>query len=140
MIERIVVGHDGSPNARVAVQWALDLARAVDAEVVVVHAVGLLETSEMRQAGLDREARRAQFESEWCGDLDAVGVRTQRLMVDGDPVTVLLRTADEVGADLLVVGSRGLGDRPELLLGSTSTQVAQRSKKPVVVVPPESAS
>lgn len=139
MIERIVVGLDGSQNAQLALRWALDLARVVSAEVVAVHAVGLLEASERGKGEHDRDVLRARFESEWCRDLDTVEVPTQRLMVDGDPVLVLLRTAEEVGADLVVVGSRGLGDRPELMLGSTSTQVTQRSTKPVVVVPPDCA-
>ena len=46
---------------------------------------------------------------------------------DGNPVQVLLAVADEVDADLIVVGSRGFGGFPTLLLGSTSTQLAQHS-------------
>jgi nucleotide-binding universal stress UspA family protein len=56
--------------------------------------------------------------------------------VDGDPVTVLLETAEREGADLVVVGSRGVGGHPDLLLGSTSHQVIRFSRRPVVVVPP----
>jgi nucleotide-binding universal stress UspA family protein len=47
----------------------------------------------------------------------------------------LLEVADEVDADLIAVGSRGLGGFPELLLGSTSTQLAQHSRRPVLIVP-----
>ena len=54
---------------------------------------------------------------------------------EGTPVTSLLELADEVDADLLVVGSRGVGGFPGLLLGSTSTQVAQHARRPVVIVP-----
>ena len=67
--------------------------------------------------------------------LDAAGVVSRRLVRDGNPVSVLLAMADDEQADLIVVGSRGLGGYPELLLGSTSTQVAQRAHCPVTVFP-----
>jgi nucleotide-binding universal stress UspA family protein len=54
---------------------------------------------------------------------------------DGNAVTVLLTLADELDADLIVVGSRGVGGFPQLLLGSTSTQLAQHAHRPVLVVP-----
>jgi nucleotide-binding universal stress UspA family protein len=47
----------------------------------------------------------------------------------------VLVAADDEDVDLIVLGSRGLGGYPELLLGSTSTQVAQHSSRPVTIVP-----
>ena len=58
-------------------------------------------------------------------------------MLDGPPVDVLLRAANEVEASLVVVGRRGTGGRPELLLGSTAHQVVEHSTCPVLVVPPD---
>ena len=137
-IERIVVGVDGSDNARKALGWAAQLARSLDAEVVAVHSVGLLERFASGQhQDLDATLADARhlFDTEWCAPLDELTVRSTRLVRDGNPVTVLLAVADEFDAGLIVVGSRGLGGYPELLLGSTSTQVAQHSKRPVVIVP-----
>jgi nucleotide-binding universal stress UspA family protein len=54
---------------------------------------------------------------------------------DGHPVQVLLDVADDVDADMIVVGSRGFGGFPQMLLGSTSTQLAQHSRRPVLIVP-----
>jgi nucleotide-binding universal stress UspA family protein len=56
-------------------------------------------------------------------------------MCDGPPAAVVLAAADDADVDLIVLGSRGVGQYPEQLLGSTSTQVAQHSTRPVTVVP-----
>jgi nucleotide-binding universal stress UspA family protein len=134
MIRRIVVGVDGSANARKALEWAVDLAGALGAEIVVVHAVGLREAASERAE--HKHELQARFESDWCAPLAGSGLRAQRLLLDGDPVSVLLRAVEQQDADLVVVGCRGVGDRPELLLGSTSSHLVQASDRPVVVVPP----
>jgi len=135
-IERIVVGVDGSANSKTALAWAADLARALDAEVVAVHSVGLLERfASGQQDAADATDARLLFDTDWCSVLDDPTVRSTRLLRDGSPVTVLLGAAEEYDAGLVVVGSRGLGGYPELLLGSTSTQVAQHCNRPVVIVP-----
>jgi nucleotide-binding universal stress UspA family protein len=136
MIERIVVGVDGSANARAALDWAAALAEGVQAEVLAVHGVGLRERAALHGDGRDEAWLRAQFDDVWCAPLANRAIRRRRLLLDGDPVSVLLRTIRDEHADLLVVGCRGVGERPELLLGSTSAQVTQRSPVPVVVIPP----
>jgi nucleotide-binding universal stress UspA family protein len=137
-LERIVVAVDGSDNSLTAVDWAAQLAGATGAEVVAVHALGLLErmdTEDPVPAQPNRDEIQRRFETTWCAPLDRVGVRSRRLIRDGNPVSVVLAVADEEDADLVVLGSRGLGGYPEQLLGSTSTQVAQRSTRPVTIVP-----
>ena len=136
-IERIIVGVDGSENSRRALQWSADLAQALDAEVIAVHSVGLLERmieGTEHVEGTYSDARH-KFDTEWCAALEQPGLRSTRLMRDGNPVSVLLAAADDYDAHLIVVGSRGVGGYPELLLGSTSTQLAQLSMRPVTVIP-----
>jgi nucleotide-binding universal stress UspA family protein len=137
-LERIIVAVDGSENSLVALRWAVDLASAVHAEVVAVHALGLLEQLDVGEpvpSQPNREDIQRQFEVTWCEPLEQAGVACRRVLRDGNPVTVLLDVAEEEDADLVVLGSRGLGGYPEALLGSTSTQVAQRSTRPVTIVP-----
>jgi nucleotide-binding universal stress UspA family protein len=104
----------------------------VDAEVAVVHAVGMLEhaghpgdTGAIEQA-VQRLVTDAGFDPgrvRWCP-------------ADGDPCSVLLRaTAAPLAADLLVVGSRWQGARAGLLLGSTSHELAEHATVPLVIVP-----
>lgn len=137
-IERIVAGVDGSDNSVVALGWAADLAVLVDAEVVAVHALGLLERLDGGEAPPAHPAGddvRRRFEEAWCAPLDRPGLRSRRVMREGPPPLVLLAVADEEGADLVVVGTRGVGDNLELLMGSTSTHVVGNAHCPVTVVP-----
>jgi nucleotide-binding universal stress UspA family protein len=137
-LRTILVAVDGSAGSTTAVRWAAGLASDTGAAVVAVHARGLLES--MATPAGDQEASREEvrkhFEHVWCEPLDRAGVRSRHVVRDGDPVSVLLTVADEEDVDLIVVGSRGLGTYPEQLLGSTSTQVAQRATRPVTIVPP----
>ena len=64
---------------------------------------------------------------------DVTGVDVDLRVLEGDTSAVLLERAK--GADLLVVGSRGLGGFRGLLLGSVSQQCVQHATSPVVVVP-----
>ena len=136
-IRRVVVGVDGSPNARRAIEWTADLARALGAHVSAVHALGLVAHGDdgTPTAAPSRAEATARLQDEWCAPLTAASVDHDCVVRDGSAVSVVLDTADDLGADLIVLGSRGLGGYPELLLGSTSTQVAQRSAIPVVIVP-----
>ncbi|WP_248924688.1 universal stress protein [Paenibacillus hamazuiensis] len=55
-------------------------------------------------------------------------------ILEGNPAKTILRLADRIGADLIVVGSRGLTGLNEFVLGSVSHNVVQHSKVPVLVV------
>jgi nucleotide-binding universal stress UspA family protein len=130
-IRTIAVAVDGSPNARDALDWAITLGTALSADVIAVHARGLLE-----HLGVPAEEVEAHFRGQWTAPLDALGPRGRRRIEDGDPVTVLRHVANEESVDLIVVGTRGLGNHPGSVLGSTSHQMAEDSRCPVLIVPP----
>jgi nucleotide-binding universal stress UspA family protein len=131
-IETVVVGFDGSTDAEAAVRWALSLARQVDIDVILVHAVGLLEPTRHPEVAVELESAMQRLILE-C---DVAPSRVRLDIVDGDACSVLLRCAEEpLHASLLVVGSRGIGAHAGLLLGSTSLELAEHSTIPVVVVP-----
>jgi nucleotide-binding universal stress UspA family protein len=133
----IVVGIDGSPGSRGALCWAARLATTLGAQVVAVHAVGLLDerhapgsSAAQRRAELQREAQAA-----WCAPLRQAGAKHRVEMADGNPVDVLLRSVAATDAQLVATGARGVGDNTALALGSTSLHVVQSSPVPVLVVP-----
>jgi nucleotide-binding universal stress UspA family protein len=138
-VKRIVVGTDGSQHSQRAIRWAADLAAQTGAEIVAVHAVGLLvDTPEGLVPNDDTLQDRARhlLEAEWTNDLRAAGVPVRCRLEEGGAVTALLRVAEDEAADLVVVGSRGAGGFSELHLGSTSHQVALYADRPVTIVPP----
>jgi len=140
----IVVGVDGSADSEAAVGFTARLAGALGAEVVAVHALGLLDRLEPDGPRVPTQPHReeiaAKVEGEWTSALRDAGVAHRAVLHDGNPVDVVLQVVDDVGADLVVLGSRGIGGSPIQLLGSTSTQVAQQARCPVTIVPPVEAA
>jgi nucleotide-binding universal stress UspA family protein len=136
-IRRLLVGVDGSANSLAAAAWAAELASCSGAEVIALHVLGLLERFGPGGTPVPVESHlgeiREKFEKDWCAPLAGTSFRAE--LRYGSPVGVLLETADELAADLIVLGSRGIGGFPELLLGSTSSQVTQHSKRAVLIVP-----
>jgi nucleotide-binding universal stress UspA family protein len=127
----IVVGVDASEDAAAALGWAVTAAGAFDERVIAVHAVGLLE----HERG-DPEARHLLPDmAGWTEALDALPRgRVSRRLEQGDPVSALLRVAEDQRADL-VVGTRGAGANGGAPLGSTSLALAENCPCPLVVVP-----
>jgi len=136
--QHLVVGVDGSPGARVALDWALDEARRKGARLTILHAY-LLEVAWIDRADIDRwcDAERRAAEAALAAIVKSLdvpaGVEIETRVVEGNPVNVLIEASRD--ADLLVVGSRGRGGLVGLLLGSVSQRCVERAECPVVVVP-----
>jgi nucleotide-binding universal stress UspA family protein len=137
-MRRIVVGVDGSEAAHEALRWAVGFGEIFGAEVIAVHAIGLLEDVHDDQAA--RMSWRAGVttlvERTWCAGLARARCPHRIVVRDGPPVDVLLGTAHDERASLLVVGTRGVrATDSALALGSTSLRVLQATRVPVLVVP-----
>lgn len=137
-VKCILVATDGSEHALRAVHWAADLAALTGAEVVAAHAVGLLVTTPDGPVPSTpfHDRLRSSLEGEWTAELRSAGVPVRCRLVEGSAVTALLHLAEDEGADLIVLGSRGAGGFSDLHLGSTSHQVALYADRPVTIVPP----
>lgn len=138
----VLVGIDGSPDALRAMCLAGDIARGLGTKLIVLHAVGLTEVVDGEHVVTeDHRAEIADQFSSWCESLQPVGnLDWKPLLRHGAPVDTILRIAREAGSALVVIGRRGAGKRPELLLGSTAHQVAEHCPCPVLVVPPVARS
>ena len=138
-----MVGIDGSAGASNALRWAIEEAELRDAVVEAVSCWQVPGWFTLEGGGIDERKRLASaFAKDAASTLaDAVGaelgarsVRVQQRTVEGSAAEALLDAA--LGADLLVVGSRGLGGFKGLLLGSVSSQCLHHAPCPVVVIPP----
>jgi nucleotide-binding universal stress UspA family protein len=131
---KIVVGYDGSEAARRCLARARQIAAGRLGLVVVAVA------PELHSTGLDVELAARAIEPErlleeargLLADGDEMAVETRAAV--GDPAAVLVDTAREVGAELVVVGRRGRDFVARTLLGSVAQRVVQAAACDVLVV------
>lgn len=140
MVGVIVVAVDGSDVAAAATTIAAELAAPSQARLVLVHVFEPLAYVGVVEPPVDFAAIEAAVEQrlteEWCAPCRDLGVSFTTRLEEGEVVDVLLGVADEENADLIVVGSRGLGGFGSIMLGSKSQKLLHRSRWPVLVVPP----
>jgi nucleotide-binding universal stress UspA family protein len=132
----IVVGTDGSKEARRALEWALAEARVRQEKLLVVHAwhipyaIGLPVGPSIGLADLELLAEKMLDDE--LAEVDTTGVEVIAEALPGPPAMALVEASKSAG--LLVIGQRGLGGFSGLLLGSVSYQVVTHAHCPVVIV------
>ena len=140
-MEKIVVGIDGSDASKDALRWAVEHARALEAEVVALHAyeapmpvLDAAPASPVDWAGLVTEMHEGALRlvTEVVAEVvgDGASVEVAPVAEEETPAKALLDAARD--ADLLVVGSHGHGFSG-LLLGSVSLECAQHAACPVLI-------
>jgi nucleotide-binding universal stress UspA family protein len=132
----IVVGYDGSSGSAQAVRWAVREAKARGTTLTVCLAWAPDHIELPTEAAISDLARQHGKEILARGLPDAESVlgpgRVSEALVGGSAARVLCECSRT--AEMVVVGSRGQGDLPDLLLGSVSCQVAGHASGRVVVV------
>ena len=133
-VRHLVVGYDGSPNAREAVAWALQFAPAA-AQIDVVRAMEIVpwlaEASVRERFPSEVDTASAEFEAE-MDELDPARRACRSLKLQ-DPRQALCEAAHD--ADLMVLGARGHGRLGAALLGSVSTWMLHTPSHATVIVP-----
>ena len=132
----IVVGYDGSDEARAAFAVAIDRAQPTD-HIVVVHATTAashwLGTPYYDRAVAGNHAAAERVLDEMRPIAEQVEMAIDFEVLEGPPAEVLARVASVRDADEIVVGSRGLG-RIRGALGSVSQELLREAGRPVLVV------
>ena len=144
MFRLIVVGTDGSETASHALAQALQLAAPLGATLDIVSAY-----QPVRKARLNAEAKDAPEGYQWAinphEDVDATlqaaadaavaaGVEARTHARQGDPADAILDVAEEHGADLIVVGNKGMTGTKRFLLGSVPNKVSHHAPCSVLII------
>ncbi|MFK8025645.1 MAG: universal stress protein [Ilumatobacter sp.] len=144
MYRTIAVGTDGSKQALAAIRTASRLATLSGLSRLHVISAGRAyspqEVSHIR-ASLPEEFRdlvgpHLDTQDRFDGAREILGPDLEMIAhpTSGEPADAILRVAEEIGADLIVVGARGLGAVERFVRGSVSTRVAQHSTCDVLIV------
>lgn len=147
MYETILIPTDGSDVAESAVDQALGLADAFDAEVHALYVVdvdsvnlglGTEQVDRLRQGRFDEmEEVKARAEAATGAVADRAaerGVAVEEHVASGRPHVVIADHAEEIGADLIVMGSHGRDGVSRAILGSVTERVLRSTDVPVQVV------
>jgi len=144
MFASIVVGTDGSETATQAVRQAIDMAVAVGATVELVSAYEPVSEQRLRE-----ERRDAPADVQWAINPrhevettlnDAAemarkaGATANTHARQGDPSDAILDVAEELGADLVVVGNKGMTGAKRFLLGSVPNKVSHHAPCSVLIM------
>ena len=134
---KILLATDGSEDAALATKAAIDLSNQSGAELHVVH-VGRsslrLSPTEYQAAAREKIGELAKAVEEAGGDVTETHVRIDDSQTAGNEAEHITGLAEELGADLIVIGSRGLSGMRRLLMGSVSESVVRHAHCPVLVV------
>ena len=138
MAGEVIVGYDGEPGSRAALQTAVAIATAFERPLVITFGYAPApiggEVADLAKAVQELgEKITAEAVQQVHATDPTVDARVE--LVNDRPAEALLRAADEYDAFAIVVGSTGRGPIAGTVLGSVTYQVVHRSKRPVVVVP-----
>lgn len=144
MFSTIVVGTDGSQTATEAVRQAVELATAVGGRLEIVCAYEPVPGARLRS-----EAQQAPADVQWMigprEDVDATlaaaaelaqgaGVDAAVHARQGDPANAILDVAEETGADLVVIGNKGMTGAKRFLLGSVPNKISHHAPCGVLII------
>jgi nucleotide-binding universal stress UspA family protein len=138
MFKCIVLALDGSEHSLLALQYARRFAESFGAKLIMVHAYS--RTSDLRDyEGYDRlvsqrkNAGQQIFESA-RNRLGEVSIDIEEDLLEGPAAEAILSVAEIRKADLIILGTRGMGSFKGLLVGSVSNKVTHHASCPVMVV------
>jgi len=144
MFGSIVVGTDGSETAQEAVNQATELASTLGAKVYLVSAYEPVPEGRLRD-----ERQEVPEDMQWMVNpredvestlkdgaekVESAGLEAETFAREGDPADAILDVAEEKGADLIVVGNKGMTGAKRFLLGSVPNKVSHHAPCSVMII------
>ncbi|HEX5850738.1 MAG TPA: universal stress protein [Rubrobacter sp.] len=128
----ILLATDGSEEARTASRMAVGIAQGTGSELHLVHVGGMGGADPRLYEQMRRNAQ--SLLEEQAGELREAGAKiAKRHLKNGRPEQEIVALAEELGAGLIVMGSRGFGGMKRTLMGSVSDSVVRHAHCPVLV-------
>lgn len=144
LLKKILVATDGSSCSRMAVSYAVGLAKLSGAELIALYVVDLKTGCGLEQCitimtpetdALMKLHQRGERAVKYAEDVASKeGVSVDKRLVEGHPAEEIIRLAREESVDLIVMGTLGLSGIKKYLLGSTADKVVRHSRVPVLTV------
>lgn len=139
-LRRILVASDMSELSRAALEAACELCRATGADLHIVNAFGLSSSDHpytaLMSPDIERqviETSRMEFER-WAGRFVPQGLEAETHSSPMEPRSGILAVAEQIDADLIVMGTHGRSGLKHLLLGSVAELVVRSAPCPVMTV------
>ena len=152
LFQKILVAYDGSEQAKRAIDYAVDLANTCGGALVVLTVVprvtipvfpeegyGAAPLTNAQDFGDYQEKMRAMYQMSQTEVMKDIAenfpkLKAEAILQEGRPSATIVEQAEKNGANLIVVGSRGIGGITGWILGSTSRRVVESCTKPVLVI------
>jgi nucleotide-binding universal stress UspA family protein len=140
-MKKILIATDGSPAARDALQFGLELVVEHDAEAIFVHVAPGFDVLPVQAFGVTSAMPHRLTDHDRAPLVEALkvasdyGVPKATELLVGNPADEIVAYADSKDVDLIVIGSRGHSAIASALLGSVSRAVLHEARRPVLVVP-----
>jgi nucleotide-binding universal stress UspA family protein len=140
MYKKIVLAVDGSEVSRVAVKHAIELAKNSDGKIIALHVIPPIDVTDIETfkpesllRGLKQEGEKILSEVEGIAKTAGVGIQTR--LEYGVPFEKICEVAQEVDADVIIMGSHGRTGIGKVFIGSVTERVISRTQcRPVLVV------
>lgn len=135
---RILVATDGSDCSTLAATHAVYLAETLGARLYALYSVDVQRAFHVGIHFGEAVAELERFGHEAVGAVRVLaekrGLACEEIVAAGAPHRSIIRTSDEIGADLIVLGSTGMTSLERALIGSESQKVLLYSERPVLLV------
>lgn len=144
MYKKLLVPLDGSMQAGQAAEYAMELAKCMDSEVLFLHVIPALPPYENYQSQQKTETYQQIHNDLLIGGREIIegakedysneNINTSFKILWGNPAMEICRLAKEENFDLIIMGNRGLGGVKGYLMGSVSNRVVRHASCPVMIV------
>jgi nucleotide-binding universal stress UspA family protein len=140
MFSKILVPVDGSDNSHRALDAALLLSEKLGAKVTAIHVMEDIPVLHIQSEKLLREVlyaykKESQLLLSKCSEIATrKGLSINTKLLQGNVGSTILDFCEKEKYDIIIMGSRGMGNFKELILGSVSSKVVHHSRCPVLVI------